>query len=65
MNLKKPQLIETPLKFWSVHLSGLLTIAAFAYDYLGTVREYLPQGAFKWVALAVLVARCIKQGSDE
>lgn len=61
MNLPKPQIIDTPLKWWSVHLSALLTIGAFAYDYLGAVREYLPAGAFKWVALAVLVARVIKQ----
>lgn len=61
MNLPKPQLIETPLKYWSVHLSSLLTLIAFAYDYLGAVREYLPSGAFKWIALAVLVARVIKQ----
>lgn len=57
----KPQLISTPLRFWSVHLSAVLTVIAFAYDYLDAVREYLPEGAFKWVALAVLVARVIKQ----
>lgn len=57
----KPQIISTPLRFWSVHLSAVLTMLAFAYDYLGAVREYLPSGAFKWIALSVLVARVIKQ----
>lgn len=61
----KPKLIDTPLRFWSVHLSGLLTVVAFAYDYLGAVREYLPPGAFKWIALAVLVARVIKQEAPD
>ena len=60
-----PKLIENPLKPWSVHLTGLVSILAFAYDYLETAHKYLPDGWFKWAALAILVARVIKQGEEQ
>lgn len=51
---------EVP-KFFSVQLTALLGAAATAYELLPEVRDYLDPAWVKWIALAILVARVIKQ----
>lgn len=51
-------------KYLSVQLGVLLTILGVAYEYLPMLQQYLPEGWFKYAAGIIVVARVIKQGSD-
>lgn len=48
-------------KFLSVQLAAALALLDVAYEYLPAVQSYLPEGWVKWIALAIIVARIIKQ----
>jgi hypothetical protein len=48
-------------KFMSVQLAAILALLSFAYDYLPAVQQYLPEGWVKWMALAIIVVRIVKQ----
>lgn len=51
-------------KFLSVQLAAALALLDVAYEYLPAVQSYLPEGWVKWMALAIIVARTIKQRKD-
>ena len=51
-------------KFLSVQLAAAMALLDIAYEYLPTVQSYLPEGWVKWMALAIIVARIIKQRKD-
>lgn len=51
-------------KFLSVQLAAALALLDTAYEYLPAVQTYLPEGWVKWIALAVIVARVIKQRNE-
>lgn len=51
-------------KFLSVQLAAALALLDIAYEYLPAVQSYLPEGWVKWMALAIIVARIIKQRKD-
>lgn len=51
-------------KFLSVQLAAALALLDVAYEYLPAVQSYLPEGWVKWMALAIIVARVIKQRKD-
>jgi hypothetical protein len=53
--------IKQAPKFLSIQLSVVLGAAASAYEFLPAVRDYLDPTWVKWIALAILVARVIKQ----
>lgn len=48
-------------KFLSVQLAAALALLDVAYEYLPAAQSYLPEGWVKWIALAIIVARVIKQ----
>lgn len=48
-------------KFLSVQLAAALALLDTAYEYLPAVQAYLPEGWVKWLALAVIAGRIIKQ----
>lgn len=48
-------------KFFSVQLAAALALLDVAYEYLPAAQSYLPEGWVKWLALAIIVARVIKQ----
>lgn len=48
-------------KFFTVQLAALLVLLDVAYEYLPAVQSYLPEGWVKWLALAIIVARVVKQ----
>lgn len=45
----------------SVQLASLLVFLDLAYDYLPALKDYLPEGWVKYIALAIIVCRVIKQ----
>ena len=51
-------------KFLSVQLAAALALLDTAYEYLPAVQTYLPEGWVKWMALAIIVARVIKQNGE-
>lgn len=50
-------------KLLSVQLAGLLLALDVAYDYLPAITQYLPQYWVRWIALAIIVGRVIRQAS--
>lgn len=52
-------------RWFSVQAAAALAVVAAAYDYLPALREYLPEGAVKWVAIAIIVARILNQDEDK
>lgn len=51
-------------KFLSVQLAAALALLDTAYEYLPAVQMYLPEGWVKWLALAIIVGRVIKQNGE-
>ncbi len=51
-------------KFLTVQLAVGLGFVATAYEYLPAVQSYLPEGWVKWFAIAIIVARVIKQNVE-
>ena len=51
-------------KFLSVQLAAALALLDIAYEYLPAVQTYLPEGWVKWIALAIIVGRVIKQNGE-
>ena len=51
-------------KFLSVQLAAALALLDTAYEYLPAVQTYLPEGWVKWIALAIIVGRAIKQNGE-
>ena len=51
-------------KFLSVQLAVALALLDTAYEYLPAIQSYLPVGWVKWMALAIIVGRIIKQQKD-
>lgn len=51
-------------KFLSVQLAAALALLDTAYEYLPAVQTYLPEGWVKWIALATIVGRVIKQNGE-
>ena len=51
-------------KFLSVQLAAALALLDTAYEYLPAVQTYLPEGWVKWIALAIIVGRIIKQNGE-
>jgi hypothetical protein len=59
-------LIEDWKRAWrllSVQLAALLAALDVAYDYLPQVQQFLPEGWVRWAALAIIVARIVRQAS--
>ncbi|SEH89998.1 hypothetical protein [Paraburkholderia hospita] len=54
--------IDRAHKFIVTWIAAGLGCAATAYELLPTVRDYLDPAWVKWIALAILVARVVKQG---
>lgn len=50
-------------KLLSVQLAGLLLALDVAYDYLPALAQYLPENWVRWIALAIIVGRVIRQAS--
>lgn len=51
-------------KFLSVQLAAALALLDTAYEYLPAVQTYLPEGWVKWLALAIIVGRIVKQNGE-
>lgn len=51
-------------KFLSVQLAAALALLDTAYEYLPAVQTYLPEGWVKWIALAIIIGRVIKQNGE-
>lgn len=51
-------------KFLSVQLAAALALLDTAYEYLPAVQTYLPEGWVRWIALAIIVGRVIKQNGE-
>ncbi len=51
-------------KFLSIQLAAALALLDTAYEYLPAVQSYLPEGWVKWIALAIIVGRVIKQNGE-
>ena len=65
---KKLQLVpdwKQSWRFLSVQLAGLLAVVQAAYEYLPAIQQYLPEGWVKWFAIAIIVARVVRQQSLE
>lgn len=59
-------LIEDWTRAWrllSVQLAALLAVLDAAYEYLPAVQQYLPEGWVRWLALAIIAGRVIRQAS--
>jgi len=52
-------------RLWSVKLLALIPIVAVATEYLPELQVVLPESWYVVVAVAAIVARAIKQGTDE
>jgi hypothetical protein len=50
-------------KLLSVQLAALLLVLDTAYDYLPAVQQYLPDGWVRWIAVAIIAGRVIRQAS--
>lgn len=48
-------------KLFSVQLAALLIALDMGYEHLPVLQTYLPEGWVKWVAMAIIVARVIRQ----
>jgi hypothetical protein len=48
-------------RFFSVWVAGAMAVLSSAWDYLPEIREYIPDGWVKWAALAVILARILRQ----
>lgn len=53
--------VRAAWRWLSVQAAIIVAALATASEYLPEVREYLPDGWVKWAALAILVARMVKQ----
>lgn len=49
-------------RLFTVQLAVLLGIVATAWDYLPALQQYLDPQWVKWFALAMVLARIVKQG---
>lgn len=52
-------------KFLSVQIAAILGVAASAYEFLPAARDYLDPTWVKYIALAILIARVIKQSGGK
>lgn len=50
-------------KLLTVQLAALLLALDVAYDYLPAIQQYLPADWVRWMALAILLGRVIRQAS--
>lgn len=60
----KGLLIEDWKRAWrlgSIWLAAALGLLDAASEYLPMVKTYLPEGWVKWIAIAIIVARLLKQ----
>lgn len=64
MKVKLIEEWQKAYKFFTVQLAALLVLLDIAYEYLPAVQTYLPEGWVKWFALAIIVARVVKQRSS-
>ena len=65
---KKLQLVpdwKQSWRFLSVQLAGLLAVMQAAYECLPAIQQYLPEGWVKWFAIAIILARLVRQQSLE
>lgn len=65
MKVKLIEEWQKAYKFFTVQLAALLVLLDIAYEYLPAVQTYLPEGWVKWIAVAIIVARVIKQRSSD
>jgi len=49
-------------KFLTVQLAAVLAAVTTAWEYVPEVKDYLDPAWVKWFAVAMIVARVIKQG---
>lgn len=64
----KIQLVENwrqAHKWLSVQLAALIGLLSLGLDYAPQLAQYLPQNWMKWAAVAFIVARVIRQKSQE
>lgn len=47
--------------FFSVQLAAALALLDAAYEYLPAAQAYMPEGWVKWMAIAIILARLIRQ----
>ena len=52
-------------RLWSVKLLALIPIVAVATEYLPELQVVLPESWYAFVAVAAIIARAIKQGTDD
>lgn len=64
MKVKLIEEWQKAYKLFTIQLAALLALLDVAYEYLPAVQTYLPEGWVKWFALAIIVARVIKQKSS-
>lgn len=50
-------------KYLTVQLSALLVVLSAAYDYIPDMKEILPDGWVKWMALVIILVRILHQPS--
>ena len=48
-------------RLFTIWLAAALGLLDAAVEYLPMIREYLPEGWVKYIAMAIIVARLIKQ----
>lgn len=56
--------IKYAWKWFSVQIAALATIIAFAQDELPLLKDNLPSNWYKYVLIAIIVARLYKQDRD-
>jgi hypothetical protein len=48
-------------KWWSLHVTVIITVLSFLYDYTRTIHDVLPVGWTKYALILIIVARMLRQ----
>jgi hypothetical protein len=51
-------------KLFSAQLATVFGMLAMAYEYLPEMKQYMPDGWYKYAFFAILLARLIRQGEQ-
>lgn len=52
-------------RFLSVQATAITGILAISYEYIPEMKQYLPEGWFKYAVGAILLARVLKQNKKD
>lgn len=48
-------------RFYTVKIAGVMILLDFAYEYLPVMQTFLPESWVRWVGLALIIARILRQ----